>query len=162
MLNFNNILKCVIYRVGKVRMKNGPPSKAVMTPAGTSPGASAMRDSVSQIAEMRLPAERTQEPEVCGRLRRSGAARGGTIGPTKPMGPVKAVTPPVSTKPVTYSIISIRLVSTPRAAAHHRRPRSSSSLLPSRNKQQTVVGRMRRATLASPLERTQPRPSAIG
>ena len=76
-------------------MKNGPPSSAVTTPTGISVGAMMVRAKVSQMTRKAPP--RKKDPGINSRWSGPTSMRRvcGTISPTKPIGPLNAVTAPV-------------------------------------------------------------------
>src|SRR5437660_11104021 len=118
-------------RVRSTQTKNGAPQKAVMTPTDSSAGATALRASVSAASRNAPPASAA----VGTRKRLSWPTRlrntCGTISPTKPIGPVKATTVPVSNAAATNTRRLSRSASTPSwlAASSPRASRFSSRAL---------------------------------
>src|SRR6266850_2546497 len=100
-------------RVRRIQTKKGAPQKAVITPTESSAGATTLRASVSAASRKAPPA--SAEVGTRRRLSWPTTLRNtcGTISPTKPMGPVKATTVPVSSAAATNTRRLSRSASTP-------------------------------------------------
>src|SRR3954453_268965 len=107
----------LLFFLRSIQMKQGPPTKAVMTPTGISTGASTVLERTSDRARKEAPIRN----EVGIRIRWSAPTQTriacGTMRPTKPIGPVRALPVPVSTEPLTQPNRRSLLVETPRVVA---------------------------------------------
>src|SRR6188472_1806508 len=113
-------------RVRRTNAKNGAPKSAVITPIGTSAGASAVRATTS--ARIRNPAPTTKESGSSPRYDVPTTSRiaCGTMIPTKAIRPHTATAAAVPTVAATTSASRVRRTSTPRLAAS-RSPRLRTS-----------------------------------